>query len=284
MKELPIGFIDSGFGGLTVVRQSLKQLPNESIIFVGDTARNPYGPRPLDEVKRYIWQMTHFLREKGIKMLVIACNTGTAAALEELKASLSIPVVGVIASGSRVAIKITRNNHIGVIGTAGTVKSRLYDRTIMEKASHVQVESLACPSFVEMVENNQLNSQEAQDHVNQTLKPLVDKGIDSLVMGCTHYPLMREMIQEAVGPDINLIDSGVETINEVSMLLDYFNLSRTAQEASLAPAHQTYYTTGSADSFKAIASQWLHQTDLNVKHCSIKGEVIIEEEADHCQP
>ncbi|MGX7108176.1 glutamate racemase [Facklamia miroungae] len=276
MKELPIGFIDSGFGGLTVVKQSLKQLPNESILFIGDNARCPYGPRPLEEVKKYIWQLSNFLREKGIKMLVIACNTGTAAALEELKKTLPIPVVGVIAPGSRAAIIQTNNKKIGVIGTLGTIKSQIYENTITNKTNDVTVKGIACPSFVDMVETGQLYSGRAKDKVTQELSPILDEEIDTLVLGCTHYPLMRDLIQEVVGPKVHLIDSGVETINDVSMLLDYFNLSRTASDAAMQSPKHIFYTTGDADRFHRMASDWLNQDDLDIRKCEIKGEVIYE--------
>lgn len=275
MRELPIGFIDSGFGGLTVVKQSLKQLPNESIIYLGDNARCPYGPRALDEVRRYIWQLTNFLREQGIKMLVIACNTGTAAALAEIRQTLAIPVVGVIHSGSRAAIKETRNNHIGIIGTQGTIDSGLYSRTIKEKSAIVEVDSLACPSFVELVEKDFLEKTNTQSHVDKILTPLVNKGIDTLVLGCTHYPLMKQNIQKAVGNNIYLVDSGVETINEVSMLLDYFNLSRTAKEVENNPPTQTYFTTGEVEPFYQVASSWLKEKNLNINKVHIKGEVLV---------
>ncbi|MCR8968660.1 glutamate racemase [Facklamia sp. 7083-14-GEN3] len=276
MKELPIGFIDSGFGGLTVVKQSLKQLPNESILFIGDNARCPYGPRPLTEVKKYIWQLSNFLREKGIKMLVIACNTGTAAALEDLKETLPIPVVGVIAPGSRAAIIQTTNNKIGVIGTVGTIQSQIYEKTIINKTNDVIVKGLACPSFVDMVEKGQIHNSQAKDKVSKELSPILEERIDTLVLGCTHYPLMRDLIQEVVGPNVHLIDSGVETINDVSMLLDYFNLSRTANDASIQPPTQTFYTTGDIDHFDRMASDWLGIENLDIRKCEIKGEVIYE--------
>lgn len=276
MKNLPIGFIDSGFGGLTVVKQSLKQLPNESIIYLGDSARCPYGPRSLKEVKHFIWQLTNFLREKGIKMLVIACNTGTAAALSEIRATLAIPVVGVIHSGSRAAIKQTRNNKIGIIGTEGTINSRIYEKVILEKAPHLAVSSVAAPEFVDIVENDLMFTEGTEVVVSDRLDAFEETGIDTLVLGCTHYPLLKPIIQKAVGPNVYLIDSGRETINEVSTLLDYFYLSRTAEEAEAEPSTQAYYTTGDVDHFTQIASQWLGDKDLNVKRCAIKGEIIVE--------
>lgn len=276
MKELPIGFIDSGFGGLTVVKQSLKQLPNESIIYLGDSARAPYGPRSLQEVKRYIWQLTNFLREKGIKMLVIACNTGTAAALEEIRATLAIPVVGVIHSGCRTAIKNTTGGQVGVIGTQGTINSNMYEEVMLEKADSLNITSIACPEFVELVESQNVETDEAFDIINHRLEPLKEAKVDSLVLGCTHYPLLIDKIQKVMGPEVTLIDSGVETINEVSTLLDYFSLSRTAEEAALTPATQAIYTTGNASEFETFARQWLKQPELKVQECDIKGEIIVD--------
>ncbi|MGO4941745.1 glutamate racemase [Ruoffia tabacinasalis] len=276
MKELPIGFIDSGFGGLTVVKQSLKQLPNESIIYLGDSARAPYGPRSLQEVKRYIWQLTNFLREKGIKMLVIACNTGTAAALEEIRATLAIPVVGVIHSGCRTAIKNTTGGQVGVIGTQGTINSNMYEEVMLEKADSLNITSIACPEFVELVESQNVETDEAFDIINHRLEPLKEAKVDSLVLGCTHYPLLIDKIQKVMGQEVTLIDSGVETINEVSTLLDYFSLSRTAEEAALTPATQAIYTTGNASEFETFARQWLNQPELKVQECDIKGEIIVD--------
>lgn len=276
MRDLPIGFIDSGFGGLTVVKQSLKQLPNESIIYLGDNARAPYGPRSLKEVKRFIWQLTNFLREKGIKMLVIACNTGTAAALEEIRSSLAIPVVGVIHSGSRAAIKKTSNNRIGVIGTQGTVDSNLYQEIMQDKVNHLDIISLACPEFVHIVEKQEIDDPSSYQTIEERLRPLKESHIDTLVLGCTHYPLLYKQIEEVMGEEVILIDSGSETINEVSTILDYFNLSRSAKEAKECPPSQTYYTTGDPDSFAKFAREWLDNPSIQVKKCDIKGEIIIE--------
>ncbi|MCW6663704.1 glutamate racemase [Aerococcaceae bacterium NML190073] len=282
MKHLPIGFIDSGFGGLTVVKQSLKQLPNESVIYLGDSARCPYGPRPLEEVKAYIWQLTRFLLEKGIKMLVIACNTGTAAALDEIRATLDIPVVGVIHPGSRAAIKQTQNHRIGIIGTQGTVNSELYEHVLLEKASHLQVTSVACPKFVQIVEANRMDSVETPAVIQQQLADFHGSGVDTLILGCTHYPLLKRQIKAVMGPDVTLIDSGVETINEVSTLLDYFKLSRTADDARQVPPVHRFYTTGEVDSFAKFVMEWLNIDDIQIHNCIIKEDTIIE--TNHCKP
>lgn len=276
MKELPIGYIDSGYGGLTVIKQAMKQLPNESIIYIGDSGRAPYGPRPFEEVKRFTWQLANFLREKGIKMLVIACNTATAATLDELRKILSIPVIGVIHSGSRSAIKQTRNNKIGVIGTQGTIHSGMYEDVMLEKNNHLQIFSRPCPEFVEIVEEDRIDEAATQDIIQKRLAPFKEDGIDILVLGCTHYPLLYHQIKKYMGEEVTLIDSGVETINEVSTILDYYHLSRSAKEALANPPTVTIYTTGHAEIFQNFAQKWLQVDNLKVNEVVVKGEIVVE--------
>ncbi|WP_034691366.1 glutamate racemase [Enterococcus mundtii] len=265
----PIGFIDSGVGGLTVVKEALKQLPNENILYVGDTARCPYGPRPAEQVIAYTWEMTNYLVEKGIKMLVIACNTATAVALEEIKATLSIPVIGVILPGTRAAVKQTKNHRVGVIGTIGTVKSAAYETALLDKAPELKVTSLACPKFVSVVESKEYRSSVAKKIVAQTLASLELKGIDTLILGCTHYPLLRPIIQNVMGDKVMLIDSGAETIGEVSMLLDYFEISNSPQNGRTLCQ---FYTTGSAKMFHEIAQDWLGLKELIVESIDLGGK------------
>ncbi|MEI1231389.1 glutamate racemase [Enterococcus mundtii] len=265
----PIGFIDSGVGGLTVVKEALKQLPNENILYVGDTARCPYGPRPAEQVIAYTWEMTNYLVEKGIKMLVIACNTATAVVLEEIKATLSIPVIGVILPGTRAAVKQTKNHRVGVIGTIGTVKSAAYETALLDKAPELKVTSLACPKFVSVVESKEYRSSVAKKIVAQTLAPLELKRIDTLILGCTHYPLLRPIIQNVMGDKVMLIDSGAETIGEVSMLLDYFEISNSPQNGRTLCQ---FYTTGSAKMFHEIAQDWLGLKELIVESIDLGGK------------
>ena len=261
----PIGFIDSGVGGLTVVKEARKQLPNENIIYLGDTARCPYGPRPAEQVIEYTWEMTRFLLEKKIKMLVIACNTATAVALEEIKKALTIPVVGVILPGTRAAVKATKNQRIGIIGTVGTIKSDSYRQAIQTKVPDTEVFGLACPKFVPIVESNQFESSVAKKIVAEALLPLRNKKVDTLVLGCTHYPLLRPIIQNEMGAHVELIDSGAETIGEVSMLLDYFDIANTPMTQA---ATNEFYTTGSTVMFDAIAQDWL-KIDIQSKHIEL---------------
>lgn len=265
----PIGFIDSGVGGLTVVKEALKQLPNEHIIYLGDTARCPYGPRPAEQIIAYTWEMTRFLLKKQIKMLVIACNTATAVALDEIKQALDIPVVGVILPGSRAAVKATKNHHIGMIGTVGTVKSGSYERALHEKVPTVNITSLACPKFVPIVESNQYQTSVAKKIVAATLQPLQKQNIDTLILGCTHYPLLRPIIQNVMGQSVQLIDSGAETVSEVSMLLDYFQLANLSFDEKRTTS---FYTTGSTAMFNDIANQWLEGVEAAATQIYLGGQ------------
>lgn len=262
MANQPIGFLDSGVGGLTVVKEALRQLPHEDIVFIGDQARLPYGPRPASQVQEFTWQMVQFLLQKDIKMLVIACNTATAAALDVIKPKLSIPVVGVILPGTRAAIKATRNNHIGIISTEGTYKSQAYVKALQARNGQLRVTSMAAPKFVPLVESNQLDTDLAKKVVAETLAPFKDTDIDTLILGCTHYPLLRPLIQAYLGDGVQLIDSGAETVSEVSVLLDYFNLANLNTDR---PASSEFYTTAAPEMFDLIGSQWLGMDDLKAQ-------------------
>lgn len=267
MKKRPIGFIDSGVGGLTVVKEAMRQLPHEVFCYIGDTARCPYGPRTPEQVRQFTIELAYFLMEKDIKLLVIACNTATATALTTLKELLPIPIVGVILPGSRAAIKATRNQRIAVIGTEGTIASNEYQKSIFRKNQQIDVVSLACPKFVPVVESNEYTGPLAKRVVRETLMPLHKTKMDTLILGCTHYPLLRPIIQDVVGQEIQLIDSGAETINEVSVLLDYYNL---AEDTPNSDSLHQFYTTGSAEMFKRIASAWLGLDHLVVNHINLK--------------
>lgn len=252
MKQ-PIGVIDSGVGGLTVAKEVMRQLPNEKIIYLGDTARCPYGPRTTREVKKFTWELTTFLLEKNIKMLVIACNTATAAALDEIRRELSIPVLGVINPGARAAIKQTRNYRVGIIGTEGTVRSGAYERALKSLNSRLFVKAQACPKFVPLVESNEFDGPIAEKIVDEALKPMQNQNLDTLILGCTHYPLLEPLIKTVMGESVSVISSGDETAREISAILQYNGLLDTCEEE---PVHE-YYTTGSRRIFSKIATQWL---------------------------
>lgn len=264
-----IGFIDSGVGGLTVVKEALRQLPNEKVIYLGDTARCPYGPRPVEQVIQYTREMTQFLLERNIKMLVIACNTATAVALDILRKEIDIPVIGVILPGSSEAIKRTVNNKIAVIGTEGTVASHAYGKTITGKSPDTEVIELACPKFVPIVESKKYDTPLAKMVVAETLKPLKEKKVDCLVLGCTHYPLLRPLVQNVMGSDVSLIDSGAETVDHISMLLDYFEIAAPAKRHDLS--HE-FYATGSVSMFEEIAADWLGLSNVKVQKAKIEQD------------
>lgn len=259
--ERPIGIIDSGVGGLTVAKEVMRQLPYEQIVYLGDTARCPYGPRSGEEVKNFTWELTHYLMGKNIKMLVIACNTATAVALEEIRNTLSIPVIGVIYPGAITALKVSMNHQIGVIGTEGTIKSKAYEIALKSINQSVTVTGLACPKFVPLVESGEYEGPLAEKIVAEALEPIQHKGLDTLILGCTHYPLLEPLIKEMMGNDVNVISSGEETAREVSSILYYKDLLSTKGKV---PQHH-FYTTGSSRIFSKIASQWLGTEITNVK-------------------
>ncbi|WP_082233664.1 glutamate racemase [Halobacillus massiliensis] len=252
--QQPIGVIDSGVGGLTVARELMRQLPKEKYIYLGDTRRCPYGPRPKEEVKRYTWEMVHYLLEKNIKMLIVACNTATAYTLTELQNELDIPVIGVIEPGARAAISSSQRKNIGVIGTEGTIQSKAYSKALKEIDSSILVEGLACPPLVPMIENGILHGEEAKAIVKRTLAPLKGKqGLDTLILGCTHYPIIKDLVQAEMGTHIQVISSGEETAREASLILAY-NKSLAKWEES--PVHE-FYSTGDIEKFRSVADQWL---------------------------
>ncbi|MBM7543529.1 glutamate racemase [Weissella beninensis] len=272
MVNQAIGFIDSGIGGITVVREALRQLPNETVYYVGDTARMPYGPRPVDEVIEYTWQMVKFLLTKNIKMLVIACNTATAAALPSLQKKLAIPVIGVIAPGVRGALKATVNKHIGIIATEGTVKSNAYVNRLKAKNPNIVTSQLACPEFVKIVEANQYATVTTQEVVTKKLAFFNDKNIDTLVLGCTHFPLLADVIKNAMGSQVSLVNSGAVAVENVSAMLDELQLNNSGKKS----LPDEYFTTGDANSFKQMAGHWLNNQNLDVSHLEItkKGLVL----------
>lgn len=265
--ERAIGVIDSGVGGLTVVHELMRQLPNEKLIYLGDTLRCPYGSRSETEVKQFTWEMVDFLLTKNIKMIVVACNTATAFTLTSLKEKLDIPVIGVIQPGARAAIKSTKTNKIGVIGTEGTVKSNAYPKALNRIKHALEITSLACPTFVPMVEKGVLSGDEAVETVAKELKPFqLNNKIDTLILGCTHYPLIETTIQHVVGDGVQIISSSEETARETSTILDVHQLLYRAKRI---PQHQ-FYTTGDLNVFKQISLTIFDKIVPNLKTVSIE--------------
>ncbi|MBK0420188.1 glutamate racemase [Leucobacter sp. CSA1] len=223
----PIGVFDSGVGGLTVARAIRDQLPGESMIYVGDTARTPYGPRPIAEVRRFALEILDDLVAQGVKMLVIACNTASAAVLRDAYERYDVPVVEVIGPTVRSAVSITRNGRVGLIGTAGTIQSRVYD-DLFRVRPEIELSTQACPRFVELVEAGETSGPEVLAVAEEYLAPLVARDIDTLVLGCTHYPFLRGAIRQVVGPEVALVSSDIETANQVYQTLTDRGLLRPA--------------------------------------------------------
>ncbi|ALX48233.1 glutamate racemase [Lentibacillus amyloliquefaciens] len=266
-----IGVIDSGVGGLTVAHELMRQLPRENLIYLGDTLRCPYGPRSEDEVKQFTWEMVDFLLHQDIKMLVIACNTATAFTLNELQTQLSIPVIGVINPGARAAIKSTKHNHIGVIGTEGTIRSNAYTEALLGINANIQVSPLPCPLFVPMVEQGILSGHKAEDIAAKSLEPLKAKNdIDTLILGCTHYPLIKDTIQTIIGSEVTLISSSEETAREASTILEFNDLLNGGRET---PAHQ-FYTTGDMAMFAKITEGIFRESSDSFQSVMIEKAII----------
>ena len=224
-NRAPIGVFDSGIGGLTVARAIYERLPGESTIYFGDTARVPYGPKSPETVRRYSLEILHWLLGQGVKAVVVACNTSTAHALDALRGASPVPVVGVIEPGALAAVKASRGGSIGVIGTVGTIASNAYARAIRAIAPAVRVEQLACPLFVPLVEEGWFDRPATELVAEEYLAPLRQAGIDTLVLGCTHYPLLKPLLQRVMGSGVTLIDSAQETAAELARVLSREHLA-----------------------------------------------------------
>jgi glutamate racemase len=225
-----IGIFDSGVGGLTVLREIFRALPQEDTIYFGDTARVPYGTKSPETVARYANEITSFLVRRDIKLLVVACNTASAVALNGLKRQFPIPVVGVIEPGARRAVEVSRSGRIGVIGTAGTIKSSAYTRAIKRLNPEAEVLTRSCPLFVPLAEEGWTDNQVARLTAQSYLQELKEAGVDTLVLGCTHYPLLKQIIAETMGPGVTLVDSAEETARTVAEILMKKKLLRPATE------------------------------------------------------
>ena len=248
-----IGIFDSGVGGLTVLREIVKALPQEDTIYFGDTARVPYGTKSPETVTRYAREITSFLMGRDIKLLVVACNTASAVALPVLKRLFRIPVVGVIEPGARKAVQVTRTGRIGVIGTAGTIRSSAYTRAIKRLSPGAEVITRACPLFVPLAEEGWTDNQVARLTAQAYLHELKDAGVDTLVLGCTHYPLLKPLIAEVMGKDVLLVDSAEETARTVAAILEEKGLVRPPAEIG----NHHYYVSDVPASFIRVGNRFL---------------------------
>jgi glutamate racemase len=258
----PIGVFDSGIGGLTVVKELSRLLPNEKIVYFGDTARVPYGNKSKETVIHYSLQIAYFLLKKKIKLLVVACNSASSVSMPTLKRHFHIPVIGVIEPGAKAAISSSKNKSIGVIGTLGTVSSNSYKKALKKIDKKVKVHQQTCPLFVPLAEDGWPTGSSGgnktkitQDISNEYLKGLAKNGIDSLILGCTHYPLLKEVIQNSVGKKVKLIDSGIETAKEVKRILEKKGLLNTYKQTERN--HSVFYVSDFPYKFKEVSQRFL---------------------------
>jgi glutamate racemase len=252
-KKLPIGIFDSGVGGLTVFKEVMSLLPGEDITYLGDTARVPYGTRSPQTVIKYSQEITRFLLRQGIKLLVVACNTSSAVSLPSLQQQNEIPVIGVIEPGARRASEMTQNKRVGVIGTEGTVKSRAYEQAIQGIDQEITVLARACPLFVPLAEEGWVDKQVTRLTAQSYLRPLCEEAIDTLVLGCTHYPLLEGIIREITGDGIYLVNSAKETAKEVQKVLEDKGLIAHKQKHG----SYTFYVTDNAERFIHVGERFL---------------------------
>lgn len=251
--DLPIGIFDSGLGGLTVLREIEKALPSEDLIYVGDTARVPYGIKSAETVTRYSKEICDFLVGQGVKAIVVACNTSSALALESIRPLYSVPLLGVIEPGAQAAAAATRRQTIGVIGTEGTIKSQSYPQAIRRRLPHAQVESRACPLFVPLVEEGWARHEITRQVAEVYLSPWKSQDLDTLILGCTHYPILKPLLQEVMGSEVVLVDSAQETAKALRELLEERGL--LAKDSK--PGTPRFFTTDAPQKMVELAARFL---------------------------
>ncbi len=256
MSERAVGVFDSGVGGLTVLRALRHCLPDEDLVYLGDTARVPYGTKSAPTVRRYAVEAAHFLMEQRVKLIVVACNTASAVALEYLAERFPVPVVGVIEPGARRALEVSQQGRIGVIGTEGTVRSQAYEKAIRQGRADVSISAAACPLFVPLAEEGWADHEIARIAAQEYLAPLLSQGIDTLVLGCTHYPLLKKTLQKVAGSSVKLIDSAEETAKTVATLLQRDDLRR--RQPSQEPPR--FFVTDIPDRFEKVGGAFLGDT------------------------
>ncbi|MCC0750556.1 glutamate racemase [Clostridioides sp. ZZV13-5731] len=253
MSNKPIGVFDSGLGGLTVLKEIMKILPNEDIIYFGDTARIPYGSRSKETIIKYTFQAINFLKTKDVKAIVIACNTATARSLKEAQEKYDIPIIGVIEAGARTAVSSTKNKIVGIIGTEGTISSKAYNLEISKIDKNIEIVNKACPLFVPIVEEGWANTEVAKLTAKIYLQELKDKNIDSLVLGCTHYPILKRTIGEEVGEHIKLVNPAKETAKDLKKILEERNIINSTEAHGI----YQYYVSDIPEKFSDIAKEFL---------------------------
>lgn len=269
LSQAPIGVFDSGVGGLTVAREIMRQMPNEKIIYFGDTARVPYGNKSKETITRFSRQIARFLQSHDVKTIVVACNTASAYAIEELEKELDIPVIGVVKPGAKMAAEVTRNDRIGVIATEGTIGSGLYSRYLKQLRPDAVIYAKACPLFVPLVEEGLWEDPVTEEIARRYLAELIDLDIDTLILGCTHYPLIRSVIGRVMGSDVTLVNPAYETAIALKKLLEEKNLLNEMPPALGSNPYQFYVSDG-ADKFKIFANSIMKYGILSAKTVNIE--------------
>ncbi|NLL05254.1 MAG: glutamate racemase [Clostridiaceae bacterium] len=254
MDNRPIGVFDSGIGGLTVLKEINRLLPQESVVYFGDSGRAPYGTKSEDTVIKYTFQDIRFLQNQDIKMIVIACNTASACSLDRVKHSFDFPIVEVVGPGSGAAAKSTVNKKVGVIGTPATISSGVYEKAITRIDSNIEIFSKPCPMFVPLVEEGWWENDIAFRIAEEYLLPLKECGIDTLVLGCTHYPLLQNTIQRVMGDEVKLVNSALEVAKVVKEGIDAYNMER---DEKVSPVYR-YYTSDSVEKFESLGNSILN--------------------------
>lgn len=260
----PIGVFDSGIGGLTVAREIMRQLPNERIVYFGDTARVPYGSKSKETVTRYSRQIVHFLQTQQVKAIVVACNTASAYALEELEKEVDIPMIGVVKPGAKAALLATANRKIGVVATEATINSGIYSRYIEEHDNDVSVIGKACPLFVPLVEEGLWEDPVTDEIARRYLTELIDSGIDTLILGCTHYPMLRSTVGKIMGDGVKLVNPAYETARELKTLLAGHGLE-SEHRPGLGTELYRFFVSDAADKFQRFANSILPYGILSAK-------------------
>lgn len=268
-RYAPIGVFDSGIGGLTVAREIMRQTPNERIVYFGDTARVPYGSKTKKTVTKYSEQIVRFLQTQDVKAIVVACNTASACALDAIEKEIDIPIIGVVKPGAKTAASVTRNGKIGVIGTAATIDSRIYSDYIEELNTSAQVIGKACPLFCPLVEEGLWEDPVTDEIASRYLAELIDIGIDTLILGCTHYPLIRKAIGRIMGEGVTLVNPAYETALELKELLkEHDLLNDTAPE--LGTDRYRFFVSDAAEKFKIFANSIIKYGILTAKTIDIE--------------
>ena len=265
MDPRPIGVFDSGVGGLTVLHECLVTMPSEDFVYLGDHARLPYGPRPLEEIRRFAFEIGGYLDTQGVKLIVVACNAATSAALPSLQESLTVPVVGVITPEAAAAVRATRNRHIGLLATQATVTAGRYETLVHALDASVHVTALACPKLVPLIEGDDPYGDETADAVREYAAPLKTAGVDTVILGCTHYPLIRPVFQRVFGRDVTLVFSAEETARAVSE-----TLARKGSENDPARAGAyRFLSTGDPETFRELGRRFLQFPIGEVEHVTL---------------